>query len=497
MEGLEAKSSIHQKLKPPHVVIVPTPGLGHLIPLVELAQQLVAHHNFTVTFFIPNDGSQLQPQKKLLEALPPAISYAFLPQVNFDDLPHDVVSETKIVLTLTRSLSALRDAVKLLAESTRVVAIVVDIFGWEAFDVAKEFNVLFYYFFSTNAMGLWFLFELPKLDETTSCEYRDLPEPIHLPGCVPLHGPDFVMQVQERSNEAYRATVNMSKWYRSANGIIVNSFADLEPGALMAFSEQRLGIPPVHAVGPVVNSNMNPGRETGSKVKTGEEADVLGEHECLSWLNSQPEGSVLFVSFGSGGTLSSEQMNELALGLEMSGVRFLWVVRCPNENSTSATYFGDHGSNDPSSFLPLGFMERTKDVRLVLPSWAPQLEILSHRSTGGFLTHCGWNSIMESLMHGVPLIAWPLYAEQKMNAVLVSEDIKVAWRVKMNEKGIVESRDIEKYAKNLIEGDEGKLLKRKMMELKEAANIALSQDGSSTRSLAEVAGIWNSHMNYA
>ncbi|XP_004300860.1 PREDICTED: hydroquinone glucosyltransferase-like [Fragaria vesca subsp. vesca] len=499
MEGLEAKSSIHQKLKPPHVVIVPTPGLGHLIPLVELAQRLVVHHNFTVTFFIPNDGSQLQPQKKLLEALPPAISYAFLPQVNFDDLPHDVVSETKIVLTLTRSLSALRDAVKLLAESTRVVAIVVDIFGWEAFDVAKEFNVLFYYFFSTNAMGLWFLFELPKLDETTSCEYRDLPEPIHLPGCVPLHGPDFVMQVQERSNEAYRATVNMSKWYRSANGIIVNSFADLEPGALMAFSEQRqvLGIPPVHAVGPVVNSNMNPGRETGSKVKTGEEADVLGEHECLSWLNSQPEGSVLFVSFGSGGTLSSEQMNELALGLEMSGVRFLWVVRCPNENSTSATYFGDHGSNDPSSFLPLGFMERTKDVGLVLPSWAPQLEILSHRSTGGFLTHCGWNSIMESLMHGVPLIAWPLYAEQKMNAVLVSEDIKVAWRVKMNEKGIVESRDIEKYAKNLIEGDEGKLLKKKMMELKEAANIALSQDGSSTRSLAEVAGIWNSHMNYA
>ncbi|KAL6177381.1 hypothetical protein ACLB2K_048907 [Fragaria x ananassa] len=327
LEHLEAKSSTHQKLKPPHVVIVPTPGLGHLIPLVELAQRLVAHHNFTVTFFIPNDGSQLQPQKKLLEALPLAISYAFLPQVNFDDLPHDVVSETRIVLTLTRSLSALRDAVKLLAESTRVVAIVVDIFGWEAFDVAKEFNVLFYYFFSTNAMGLWFLFELPKLDETTSCEYRDLPEPIHLPGCVPLHGPDFVMQVHERSNEAYRVTVNMSKWYRSANGIIVNSFADLEPGALMAFSEQRqvLGIPPVHAVGPVVNNNMNPNKEAGSKV-TGEEADVLGEHDCLSWLNSQPEGSVLFVSFGSGGTLSSEQMNELALGLEMSGVRFLWVM---------------------------------------------------------------------------------------------------------------------------------------------------------------------------
>ncbi|KAM5572206.1 hydroquinone glucosyltransferase-like [Rosa sericea] len=479
---MEAKSSTHQKLKPPHVVIVPTPGLGHLIPLVELAQRFVIHHNFTVTFFIPNDGSQLLPQKKVLETLPQAISYAFLPQVNFDDLPHDVASETKIVLTLIRSLSALRDSVKLLAESTRVVALVVDIFGWEAFDVANEFNVLFYYFFSTNAMGLWFLFELPKLDETTSCEYRDLPEPVHLPGCVPLHGSDFVQQVQERSNEAYRATVKMSKWYRSAAGIIVNSFADLEPGALKAYKEQRqvLGLPPLYPVGPVV--------------KTGT-ADVLGENECLSWLNSQPEGSVLFVSFGSGGTLSSEQMNELALGLEMSGVRFLWVVRSPNETSTSATYFGDQGSNDPSSFLPLGFLERTKELGLVVPSWAPQVQILSHRSTGGFLTHCGWNSTLESLVHGVPLIAWPLYAEQKMNAVLLSEGIKVAWRVKINDRGIVESRDIEKYARDLIEGDEGKLLKKKMMELKEAAKVALSQYGSSTKSLADVAEIWNGHKN--
>ncbi|KAK9927015.1 hypothetical protein M0R45_024220 [Rubus argutus] len=463
-----------------HVAIVPTPGLGHLIPLLELAKRLVVHHSFTVTFFIPNDGSNLAPQERVLRALPQTISYTFLPPVNFDDLPADAAAETKIALTLTRSLSALRDSVKALAESTRLVALVVDLFGPEAFDVANEFNMLPYLFFPTTAMGLWLVFELPKLDEATSCEYRDLPEPVQLPGCVPLHGRDFADPVQDRSNEAYKALIRISNRYKTAAGIMVNSFADLEPGAFKAFKEEGpgLGLPPVYPVGPVI--------KTGS-------ADEVGGNDCLSWLDRQPNGSVLFVSFGSGGTLSSEQMKELALGLEMSGVRFLWVTRTPNETAKNATYFGAQDSNDPSSFLPQGFLERTKEVGLVVTSWAPQVQILSHESTGGFLTHCGWNSTLESVVHGVPLIAWPLYAEQRTNAVLLAEDLKVAWRVKMNDRGIVESRNIAKYAKDLIEGDEGKLLKRKMIELKEAAKEALSIDGSSTKSLEEVAKIWKSH----
>ncbi|XP_050377613.1 hydroquinone glucosyltransferase-like [Argentina anserina] len=460
-----------------HVAIVPTPGLGHLIPLLELAKQLVVHHNFAVTFFIPNDGTNLAPQKKVLQAAPEAISANFLPPVSFDDLPSDTAMETKIALTLTRSLSAIRDSVKALAESTKLVALVVDLFGSDAFDVANEFNVLPFLFFPINAKSLWFVFELPNLDETTTGEYRDMPEPVQLPGCVLLHGRDFPDPVQDRSNEAYKAVVRISKKYTSAAGILVNSFADLEQGAFKAFKEQGpgLGLPPVYPVGPLIQ---------------GSTAEV-GENECLSWLNAQPKGSVLFVSFGSGGTLTSEQMTELASGLEMSRVRFIWVVRSPHEKLKNASYFGAQTSNDPLSFLPQGFLERTKDVGLVVTSWAPQVQILSHPSTGGFLTRCGWNSTLESIVHGVPLIAWPLYAEQKLNAVLLAEDIKVACRVKVNERGIVESRDIAKYAKELIEGDEGKLLKKKIMELKEAAKVALSQDGSSTRSLAEVADIWN------
>ncbi|KAM0981780.1 hypothetical protein ACFX2A_015078 [Malus domestica] len=473
----------HKLIKPPHVTIVPTSGLGHLIPLVELAKRLVIQHNFSITFIIPNDGSHLAPQKKVLEALDSqSISYVFLPPVSFHDLPVDVTIETKITLTLTRSLSALRDSLKVLNESTRLVALVVDFFGAEALDVANEFHLSPYIFFSTNAMGLWLLFHLPHLDETTSCEYRDLPEPVLLPGCVPIQGGDFLDPVQDRSNPVYKAVVHIFKKCRSAAGIMVNSFADLEPGAFKAFKETELGLclPPVYPIGPVIKTSST---------------DGLDANECLRWLDKQPYGSVLFVSFGSGGTLSQEQLNELALGLELSGQRFIWVVKSPNETANNASYFTVKGGENPFEFLPNGFLERTKDVGLVVSSWAPQVQVLSHESTGGFLTHCGWNSVLESIVHGVPLIAWPLYAEQRMNKVLLVDGLKVAFGVKADEKGIVGSQDIAKYVRDIIEGDEGKLLRKKMEGYKEAAKLVWEEEGSSAKSLTEVAQILNGLKN--
>jgi hydroquinone glucosyltransferase len=461
----------------PHVAILPTPGMGHLIPIVELAKRLASHHNFLVTLLIPTDGSPIKPQKAVLEALPNSISSIFLPPVSLDDLPVDVAIETRISLTLTRSLPALRDSLKVLTESTRLVVLVVDLFGTDAFDVAKEFGVPSYLFYSTTAMDLSLVFYLPELDETYSCEYRDLPELVKLPGCVPIHGTDLEDPIQDRKSEAYKGMLQMAKKYPLAAGIMVNSFLDLEPGCFKALTEGKEGRPPVYPVGPLVQSSSDHG---------------VYDSECLRWLDKQPNNSVLFVSFGSGGTLSREQLHELASGLEMSGQRFLWIVRSPHEKAANANYFSVQSIKDPSPFLPEGFLERTEGVGLVVPSWAPQVQILKHASTGGFLTHCGWNSILESIVHGVPLIAWPLYAEQKMNSVLLADDLKVASRVKVNGNGLVGHKDIANHARVVIEGEEGKLLRSKMKEVKNAAERALSEDGSSTKSLAEVAQIWKS-----
>ncbi|KAE9451987.1 hypothetical protein C3L33_16104, partial [Rhododendron williamsianum] len=156
------------------------------------------------------------------------------------------------------------------------------------------------------------------------------------------------------------------------------SFLDLEPGAFKGLKEDWPGKPPVYPVGPLIR--------TGS----GDVSDG-SDHQCLKWLDEQSRGSVLFVSFGSGGTLSHEQLTELALGLELSGVSFLWVVKSPNEDAPDAAYFTVQSMKDPFDFLPKGFMDRTKGLGLWflrgLLSPSP-----AHESTGGFLTHCGWNS---------------------------------------------------------------------------------------------------------
>ncbi|KAH7850332.1 hypothetical protein Vadar_031099 [Vaccinium darrowii] len=457
---------------------MPTQGMGHLIPLAEFAKRLVLTHNFSATFLIPTDPGRLPAaQKSFLDSLPAGINYVLLPPVNFDDLPNDVGAETRISLAVVRSLPALRDALKSLVSGFRVVALVVDLFGTDAFDVAAEFNVSPYIFYPSTAMALSLFLHLPKLDESVSCEYRDLPEPVQIPGCIPVHGKDLLDPVQDRKSDAYKWLLHHVKRYRLAEGIMVNSFKELEGGAIKALQEEEPGKPPVYPIGPLV-------RMDGADEKS----------ECLRWLDKQPRGSVLFVSFGSGGTVSHDQLNELAMGLEMSEQRFLWVVRSPNDKSANATYFSVNSQNDPLAFLPKGFLDRIKGFGLVVPSWAPQAQVLSHGSTGGFLTHCGWNSTLESVVNGVPLIAWPLHAEQKMNAVMLIEDLKVALRPRIGKNGIIGRAEIAKVVKGLMEAEEGKQIRSRMIDLKDAAARVLGEDGDSTKSLAELAQKWKNRI---
>ncbi|MCL7033198.1 hypothetical protein MKW94_013212 [Papaver nudicaule] len=460
----------------PHVIILPTPGMGHLIPLTELAKRLVSHHGFTVTFTVPSESySPVKAQKLVLDSLPSSIDHMFLSPVDLTDLPADVKPETWISYTVTRSLPSLSDSFKLITSTHRVVAFVVDLFGCDAFDVAKEFNVKPYIFFPSNAMFLSLFLQLPKLDQDYTCEYIDVPEPIRIPGCVPINGIDLFDPAQDKKNEAYRWILHHAERYKLAEGIMVNSFNDLEPGPIEALKGGECGNPPVYPVGPLI--------------RTGDVGGVSDPSGCLKWLDDQPVGSVLFVSFGSVGTLSSEQMTELALGLEMSEKRFLWVARSPYDKVATAAFLNSESIKDPLDFLPEGFLERTNKQGLVVPSWAPQVQVLSHASTGGFLTHCGWNSTLESVVHGVPLIAWPLFAEQKMNAVML-EDSKVALRPKPNEHGIIGREEISRIVKGLMAGEEGMHTRNRVKELKSAATRALEENGSSAKSLEKLTNLW-------
>ncbi|XP_071735910.1 hydroquinone glucosyltransferase-like [Rutidosis leptorrhynchoides] len=461
--------------KPPHIAFVPSPGMGHLIPLVEFAKRLANLHNLSSTLIIPNDGPLSNSQSAFLDSLPNPINYIILPPVNLDDLSQDTKIETRISLMVTRSIRSLHEAFKSMISDKKIVALFVDLFGTDAFDVANDFGVPSYLFFPASAMTLSLLLHLPKLDQTISFEYKDLPDPIHITGCIPIHGRDLLDPLQDRTNDGYKWVLHNAKRFMMAKGIVVNSFKELEAGTIQNLHHEQPGKPTLYPVGPLAQSGSNLSRD-------------VNESNCLKWLDGQPSGSVLYICFGSGGTLSSHQVNELAMGLELSGQRFLWVVKAPNDTGIpNATYLNFNDQIDNFNFLPKGFLERTKNYGLVVLSWAPQVQILNHGSTGGFLTHCGWNSVLETVGQGLPMIVWPLYAEQKMNALMLTEGLHVALRPKPNEDGIVDHIEIARVVKGLFEGEEGLTIRNRIKKLQEAAVNALREDGCSTKTLHHLA----------
>ncbi|KAK7386183.1 hypothetical protein VNO78_26219 [Psophocarpus tetragonolobus] len=458
-----------------HIAVVPGPGFSHLVPILQFSKRLVQlHPNFHVTCLIPTLVSPPSASKSILETLPSNINSIFLEPVKPEDLPQGAAIESQIQLIVALSMPSFHQALETLTSRTHFVALVADSSALDALEFAQEFNMLSYIYVPISATTLSWYFYLPILDKETSCEYRDFPEPIKIPGCVPIHGRDLNNLVQDRSSGLYKNFLQRVWRIRLVDGIFINSFLEMETNPIKALKEEGRGYPPVYPVGPIV--------------QTGDDAKGL---ECVTWLDKQQVGSVLYVSFGSGGTLSQEQITELAYGLELSNHKFLWVVRAPSSLASDA-YLSTQNDVDPLQFLPTGFLERTKEQGMVIPSWAPQIQVLGHSSVGGFLTHCGWNSTLESVLNGVPLITWPLFAEQRMNAVLLSEGLKVGVRPRASENGLVERVEIIEVIKRLMEGEEGGKMRKRMHELKEAATNALKEDGSSTKTLSELALKWKS-----
>lgn len=453
-----------------------TPGMGHLIPMAELAKLLVSKHGFTATL-MTFASTASKGQQALLSSLPSSISPLSLPPVSLADLPRNSAIETLMSEEAVRSIPAVASALKELKTRNKVVAFVTDLFGCDTFDAAREAGLPGYLFFPSNLLVLTLMLHLPELANKLTCEFKDLKEPVQLPGCVPVPGAEILNPLQDRSNPSYNWMKHHGEKYREAEAILVNTFDEIEPGAAKILRQAEPGRPPVYPIGPLI--------------QTGQSVDKARGAECLEWLDKQPANSVLFVSFGSGGTLTKEQMEELAYGLESSGQRFLWVVRSPSDGGDlSSNYYDAESKKDPFAFLPEGFLERTEERGMVVPSWAPQMKVLAHEATGGYVCHCGWNSTLETVVHGVPIIAWPLFAEQRQNAVMLSEGAGIALRLERRGDGVAGRDEIARKVRQLMEGEEGKRLRRRVAELKAAAAEGLKEGGAASKALAEVVARW-------
>ncbi|KAK6258397.1 UDP-glucuronosyl/UDP-glucosyltransferase - like 6 [Theobroma cacao] len=460
----------------PHVALLSSPA--HLTPMVELGKRLVTYQNVKVTTFVTSFlGSaatisrmvQSAQSEKLFDViqLPPAdISGLISPgQTGLASLPAVVrVSEP-----------AFRSAI--CALETPPTALVAHVYAVDCLGIADELKIPKFVYMSSHAWYLALFLYVPILDKNVGGELGDddQKEPFVLPGCTPVRPEDLPdpMLVQTKNN--YLELIRMATEIPKADGILVNTWEELQPTTLAALRDDKLlgsvAKAPIFPIGPVTA-----------------EGAVGSKSELSGWLDKQPNESVLYISFGSMGALSLEQMTELAWGLELSQQRFIWVVRPPTTKTGigSVPKFG-FDVNDTSTYLPEGFMSRTHGKGLVVPQWAPQVEILSHPSCGGFFTHCGWNSAMECISNGLPMIAWPLYAEQRMNATMLTEELGIAVRSKtLPSKGVVGREEIETMVKKIFVDEEGGKIRGRVKELKLSAEKAWSQGGSSYNALAEM-----------
>ncbi|XP_017257068.2 UDP-glycosyltransferase 72B1 [Daucus carota subsp. sativus] len=472
-----------EQVAKPHIALLPSPGIGHLVPLLEFAKHLVVHHNVHVSFLIMSSGEVSAIQDQLLDSstLPPDLHVIHLPQVNISPSLND---DTSLITQLSRvcqeSLKHLRE---ILVELNLPKALIVDMFSTDAILICKELGVPVYSFFTSNTKGLAWVFYLARFMK--EFRFAGLPNLIHVPGCESVGIDELPENILDVGDDVMRHFKRLSM----VSGIFVNTWEDLESksswqnGIKNDPFYKTLPAPPIYPVGPVIKRD---------------EAVAKSDDYIVSWLDNQSPNSVLLVSLGSGGTLTSEQMSELALGLEMSKQKFMWVVRKPNDFTSSGTFFNaGRGDDDPLSYLPEGFVERTAGAGLVVPTWAPQVAILRHEATGGFLSHCGWNSTLESLVHGVPMIAWPLYAEQKMNAASLIKEIEIAVKplAVATEAGgkssVVKREEVERVVRLLMESEEGKLMRVKANELKETAAKAFKPGGSSYELVSSIVKSWN------
>ncbi|XP_057441076.1 hydroquinone glucosyltransferase-like [Lotus japonicus] len=465
-----------------HIAIVLVPIYSHIRSILEFCKRLAhLHQDIHITCINPTFESPCSyVVKALFENLPSNIECMFLPPVNLDDMAQTSDPAILIQATIIRSLPSIYNVLNTLhcsSNSRGLASIVVDGLITQVLPMANELNVLSYAYFPSTAMLLSLCLYPSTFDKTFPCET------IEIPGCIPIHITDLPNQIQNRYNEDYKVFLESNKRFYLADGVIINSFFDLEPETFRALQENQGTSPPsvphVYPVGPFIVQKESYDESHGNEDET---------DEYIRWLEKQEPNSVLYISFGSAGTLTHDQINELALGLELSGEKFLWVIRPPHK----LEFIGDFGvgDEDPLKCLPDGFLERTKGQGFLVPYWANQIEILSTGVIGGFLCHCGWNSTLESIVHGIPIIAWPLFAEQKMNAAMLSDGLKVALRPKRNEKGIVGREVVAEVIKNILVGEEGKGIHQRMKRLQDVAIDALKEDGSSTRTMTQLALKW-------
>ncbi|GFZ09969.1 UDP-glucosyl transferase 85A5 [Actinidia rufa] len=460
----------------PHVVCIPYPAQSHMKAMLKLAK-LLHQKGFHITFVNTEYN-----HRRLLEARG-ADSLHGLPDFQFhtipDGLPPSDANATQHIPSLCESIrkNCISPFLSLLHELNNrpglppVTCIISDGFMTFTITAAQQLGIPVMLFFTLSACGFMGFYQFhillekgltPLKDESyltngyldtvidwipgmKDIRLKDLPSFIRTtdPNDIPFN---FCMEACQRGSKA--------------SAIIIHTFDALEPHLLDVLSTM---LPCVYAIGPLqllLNQISKEDRSKSIGYNLWKE-----ESECLQWLNSKELDSVVYVNFGSIAIMTQQQLEEFGWGLANSHHNFLWIIR-PDI------------AIDESVILPPELVAETKE-RGLIASWCPQEEVLNHPSVVGFLTHAGWNSTIESLSAGVPMMCWPVFGDQQTNCRYICTE----WEVGVEIDNDVKRDEVEKLVRELMEGEKGKKLKNKARGWRKLAAEAASPGGSSTLNL--------------
>ncbi|CAL5073284.1 unnamed protein product [Urochloa decumbens] len=444
-----------------HVLLLSYPSQGHINPLLQLGKRLAAHSGVRCTLAVTRFalGQSTQPQTG------GAVHVAAFSD-GCDRGGYDEAGDEQAYLARLESAGSASLDELLAAESARgrpVRAVVYDSFLLWAPGVARRHGAACAAFFTQAcAVNVAYAHAWAGRMDLPVAPGKAVPE---LPGLsarlAPADFPTFLTE-QDGGCRAYvDLLMQQCQGFEVADHVLVNSFCELETKEA-EYMVSRWG---AKTVGPTVPSAYLDNR-LPDDVSYGFHLYTPMTEESKVWLDARPAHSVVYVSFGSLAAPGAAQMAEVAEGLYNSDKDFLWVVRASE-----------------TSKIPQGFSDRVKE-RGLLVTWSPQLEVLAHPAVGCFVTHCGWNSTMEALGIGVPMVAMPQWSDQPTNAKYIEDVWKVGVKLRPDAEGVVR-KEVERCVRQVMEGESSQEYRKNAAGWSEKAKKAMSGGGSSDSNIVE------------
>lgn len=429
-------------------MVVPFPAQGHIMPLMALSHRLV-DHGFEVDF-VNTDFNHARILAALAAGDTRAAVHAGIHLVSFPDGMEPDGDRADIIRLAQGLPASMLGHLEELIRTQKTRWVVADVSMSWVLDLAGSAGVRVALFSTYSAATFVLRMRIPKLveegiiDENANVKRN---ERIKLSPNTPAIDVADIPWVRFRS--PIIKMVKSNQTFKLADAIVCNTFHAIESEALALLPKAALAIGPLEA--PSLNSASQLWPE---------------EPACLAWLDAQAPGSVVYVAFGSFTVFDAARFQELADGLALTRRPFLWVVRPSFANGVGEGWLDQ-------------FRRRVGDKGLVV-SWAPQQRVLSHPSVACFISHCGWNSTMEGVRHGIPFLCWPYFADQFLNQNYICDMWGTGLRIDADERGIFTKEEIRDKVDQLL-GDDG--IRVRALSLKRAACESIADGGSSHQDL--------------